>query len=118
MQRPPVALLVTLGLLLVAHTAAAQTPAKVHRIGLLHPFSPPPPSASDARAEAFRQGLHDLGYVEGQNLVMEIRYAEGSEERLRDLAAELVRLQVDVMVAPGACRESGRPSTPRARSRS
>jgi putative tryptophan/tyrosine transport system substrate-binding protein len=100
MQRPPVALLVTLGLLLVALTAAAQTPAKVLRIGLLHPFSPP--SASDARAEALRQGLHDLGYVEGQNFVMEIRYAAGSEERLRDLAAELVQLPVDVLVAPGA----------------
>jgi putative ABC transport system substrate-binding protein len=49
-----------------------------------------------------RQGLHDLGYVEGQNLVMEIRYAAGSEERLRDLAAELVQLKVDVIVAPGA----------------
>jgi len=102
MQRPPVALLVTLGLLLVALTAAAQTPAKALRIGLLHPFFSPPPSASDARAEALRQGLHDLGYVEGQHFVMEIRYAAGSEERLRDLAAELVQLQVDVMVAPGA----------------
>ena len=102
MQRPPVALLVTLGLLLVALTAAAQTPVKALRIGLLHPFSPPPPSASDARAEALRQGLHDLGYVEGQHFVMEIRYAAGSEERLRDLAAELVQLQVDVLVAPGA----------------
>jgi putative ABC transport system substrate-binding protein len=49
-----------------------------------------------------RQGLHDLGYVEGQNLVMEIRYAAGSEERLRDLAVELVQLKVDVIVAPGA----------------
>jgi len=52
--------------------------------------------------EAFRQGLRELGYVEGQNLVIEYRYAEGSEERLRDLAAELVRLQVDVIVVGGA----------------
>ena len=102
MPRPLVALLVTLGFLLVALPAAAQTPAKAPRIGLLHPFSPPPPSASDARAEALRQGLHDLGYVEGQTFVLEIRYAAGSEERLRDLAAELVQLQVDVLVAPGA----------------
>ena len=49
-----------------------------------------------------RQGLHDLGYVEGQNLIIEARYAEGSLERLRDLADELVRLKVDVIVAGGA----------------
>ena len=51
--------------------------------------------------EAFWQGLHDLGYVEGQNLVMEYRYAEGKAERLPALAAELVRLPVDVIVAGG-----------------
>jgi putative ABC transport system substrate-binding protein len=51
--------------------------------------------------EAFRQGLRELGYVEGQNLVMESRYAEGSAERLPDLAAELVQLKVDVIVAGG-----------------
>ena len=68
--------------------------------------------------EAFRQGLRDLGYVEGQNLVIEYRYAEGSAERLPDLAAELVRLQVDVHGGSGGRRRSARPSTPRARSRS
>ena len=96
--------MVTLALSLCAAPLAAhaQQPTHVYRIGLLHPFSSPPPSASDALAEALRQGLHDLGYVEGQNLVMEIRYAAGSEERLRDLAAELVQRQVDVIVAPGA----------------
>jgi putative ABC transport system substrate-binding protein len=52
--------------------------------------------------EAFRQSLRELGYVEGQNLVIEYRYAEGNEEQLRALAAELVRLQVDVIVAEGA----------------
>jgi len=92
----------TLSMLVAPLTVEAQQAGPVHRIGLLHPFSPPPPSVSDARAEALRQGLHDLGYVEGQNLVMEIRYAAGSEERLRDLAAELVQLKVDVIVAPGA----------------
>ena len=60
--------------------------------------------------EAFRQGLRDLGYVEGQNLVMESRYAEGSVERLPDLAAELVRLQVDVIVAGGAPRDPRGPA--------
>jgi putative ABC transport system substrate-binding protein len=57
---------------------------------------PPPEPGPDL--QAFRQGLHALGYVEGQNLVIEYRYAEGSQERLRDLAAELVRLQVEVIV--------------------
>jgi putative tryptophan/tyrosine transport system substrate-binding protein len=52
--------------------------------------------------EAFRQGLRELGYVEGQNLIIESRYAEGSEERLPDLAAELVRLKVEVIVAGGS----------------
>ena len=51
---------------------------------------------------AFLQALRDLGYVEGQNLVMESRYAEGSQERLRDMAAELVRLKVDVIMAVAA----------------
>jgi putative tryptophan/tyrosine transport system substrate-binding protein len=49
----------------------------------------------------FRQGLRDLGYVEGQNIVIEYRYAEGRAEQLPDLAAELVRLKVDVIVAGG-----------------
>jgi putative ABC transport system substrate-binding protein len=53
--------------------------------------------------EAFRQGLRDLGYVEGQNIVLEPRWAEGSEARLRELAAELVQLPVDVLV-PGGTR--------------
>jgi len=92
----------TLSMLVAPLTVEAQQAGPVHRIGLLHPFSPPPPSASDARAEALRQGLHDLGYVEGQNFVMELHYAAGSEERLRDLAAELVQRKVDVIVALGA----------------
>ena len=62
------------------------------------------------RMEAFRQGLRDLGYVEGQNLVIEYRYAEGSAERLPDLAAELVRLQVDVIVAGGSRRDPRGPA--------
>jgi len=52
--------------------------------------------------KAFEQGLRDLGYVEGQNLVIESRYAEGRLERLPDLATELVRLKVDVIVAGGS----------------
>ena len=95
-------ILVILGILCVLLTAEAQQATKVHRIGLLHPFFPPPPSESDSRAEAFRQGLHDLGYVEGQNLIIENRYAERRAERLLDLAAELVRLPVEVIIAEGS----------------
>jgi len=92
--------LVILGILCVSLAAEAQPSTKVYRIGWLHPgLSRPEPHPS---LEAFRQGLHEFGYVEGQNLVIEYRYAEGRDDRLTDLAAELVRLQVDVIVAGGA----------------
>jgi len=78
--------------------AQGQQPAKVYRIGLLSARS----SSSDStRTEAFRQGLRELGYVEGKNIIIEYRYAEGKFERLPDLAAELVRLNVDVILALG-----------------
>jgi putative tryptophan/tyrosine transport system substrate-binding protein len=74
--------------------AGAQQPAKVPRIGYLVPnLAATPP-------EAFRQGLRDLGYVEGRNLMIEYRDAEGKFERLPALAAELVALKVDIIVAP------------------
>jgi putative ABC transport system substrate-binding protein len=79
--------------------AEAQQPTKVPRIGYL---DGPPPSSIAARTEAFRQGLRDLGYVEGKNIVIEYRYAEGKIDRLPALAAELVRLKVDVIVTGGA----------------
>jgi putative tryptophan/tyrosine transport system substrate-binding protein len=88
-----------LAILVAPLTAEAQPLLHVHRIGLLSASAPLP--EYDALVEAFRQKLRDLGYVEGQNLVLEVRYAAGSQERLRDLAAELVRLPVAVMVAPG-----------------
>ena len=79
--------------------AHAQQPKKIARIGYLSVLS----SASDAaRLEAFRQGLRELGYVEGQNLAIEPRYAEGKLDRLPDLVGELVRLNVDVIVAGGS----------------
>jgi putative ABC transport system substrate-binding protein len=85
-----------LALLLAPLAADAQPPTKVFRIGLLYGSSPLP-----GTAEAFRQGLRDLGYVEGQHVVIEQRWAERSEERLRELATELVQLPVDVLVAQG-----------------
>jgi putative ABC transport system substrate-binding protein len=76
--------------------AQAQQPKKVPRIGSLSATSP---SINPARMDAFRQGLHDLGYVEGKDIVIEYRYAEGRLDRLPGLAAELVRSKVDVIVA-------------------
>src|SRR5712692_8307009 len=78
--------------------ADAQQPTKVPRIGFL---GAPPLSAMAARIEAFRQGLRELGYVEGKNIVIEWRSAEGKSERVPALAAELVRLKVDVIVTSG-----------------
>ena len=78
--------------------AEAQQPKKVPRLGYLVANFP---STNPARNEAFRQGLRDLGYVEGKSIVIEWRYAEGKPDRLPVLAAELVRLKVDVIVTAG-----------------
>ena len=80
-------------------SAEAQQPTKVPRIGYLTGASL---SAIAARIEAFRQGLRELGYVEGKNIVIEWRSAEGKLDRLPALAAELVRLKVDVIVTTGS----------------
>ena len=85
-------------LLTNAPAAKAQQPAKIPRIGFLIGSSP---SANAARIEAFRQGLRELGYVEGKNIIIEFRSAEGKFDRLPDLAAEVVRLKVDVIVTTG-----------------
>ena len=82
-------------LLALPFSARAQQPTKIPRIGFLNATSP---STVAARLEAFRQGLRELGYVEGKNIVVEYRWAEGKIERLPDLATELVRLKVDVIV--------------------
>src|SRR5262245_34903366 len=76
--------------------ADAQQPKKVPRIGY---FSGNSASADSPRVEAFRQGLRALGHVEGQNIAIEYRYTDGKFERLPDVAAELVGLKVDVLVA-------------------
>ena len=85
-------------LLAVAVIAEAQQPKKVPRIGYLSALSP---SANAARIEGFRQGLRELGHVEGKNIVIEWRFAEGKRERLAELAAELVRLKLDIIVTGG-----------------
>jgi putative ABC transport system substrate-binding protein len=79
-------------------SSKAQTPTKIFRIGYLAPSSL---SALVVRTDAFRHGLRDLGYVEGKNIVIEWRSADGKLDRLPALAAELVRLKVDVIVTTG-----------------
>ena len=78
--------------------AEAQQPTKVFRIGFLNVGSP---TTSPARQEVFRQGLRDLGYVEGKNIVIDWRYAEGKPDRLPAIAADLVRLKMDIIVTGG-----------------
>ena len=84
----------SLGLLAAPVVVQAQQPAKVPRIGYLESGAPGTPLV-----EAFRQGLRDLGWIEGQNIAVEVRAAEGKYDRLPELAAELVRLKVDVIFA-------------------
>ncbi len=78
--------------------AHAQQAGKVYRVGFLWDS----PGAFPDAIEAFRQGLRDLGYVEGRNIAIEYRWAEGKPERMRELAEELVRLKVDVIIAPSS----------------
>jgi putative tryptophan/tyrosine transport system substrate-binding protein len=80
----------------LAQQPGGQQTGKVWRIGYLSSLSA---TEDSTRSEAFRQGLRDLGYVEGQNAVIETRYADGRFEKLLELAAEIVRLKVDVIVA-------------------
>jgi putative tryptophan/tyrosine transport system substrate-binding protein len=86
-------------LVICGAVAEAQQPTKTSRIGYLGTAFP---SSTPARIEAFRQGLRELGYVEGKNILIEPRYTEGKLDRLPALAAELVRLKVDVIVTTGA----------------
>jgi putative ABC transport system substrate-binding protein len=99
------------GLLAAPLAAEAQPPEKVPRVGYLNPGSPSDP-LSQRRLEAFRQGLRDLGYVEGQNIAIESRWAEGQYDRYPALAADLVRSKVDVIVAQsGAATQAAQQAT-------
>ena len=84
-----------------ALSAEAQQPKKVPRIGYL---SSSDPARESARAEAIRLALRERGYIEGQNIATEYRYAEGKLDRVPEFAAELVRLKVDIIVVAGGDR--------------
>ena len=99
MNRKNLGWLLTTILLATSSSAQAQQPAaKIPRIGFQLDA---PVSATTARIEAFRQGLRELGYIEGKNIIIEWRSSEGKIERRSELAAELVRLKVDVIVSAG-----------------
>jgi putative ABC transport system substrate-binding protein len=86
------------GLLAAPLAAKAQPAGKVYRIGMLERTSP---GTNAANLEAFRRGLRELGYVEGKNLVIEYRSADGRDERYAALATELIRLNVDLILTRG-----------------
>jgi putative tryptophan/tyrosine transport system substrate-binding protein len=98
MTKKILGLLLAIFVLATAPCAQAQQATRIPVIGRLGASSP---SAEAARAEALRQGLHELGYIEGKNIVIEWRHAEGKLDRVPALAAELVRLKVDIIVTAG-----------------
>src|SRR5262245_47057607 len=109
MRRIGLAIVLALSLALPPFDAEAQPAGKVYRIGFLLGGYP---GDSGGVAEAFRDGLRDLGYIEGRNIAIEYRFAEGRLERYPDLASELVRLQVDVLLAPStAAAQAARKAT-------
>jgi putative tryptophan/tyrosine transport system substrate-binding protein len=89
--------ILALGAILIPALSKAQQAAKIPRVGFLNPLD-----RSAPHFEAFRQGLADLGYVEGRNIAIEPRFAEGQYERFPALLAELVRLKVDIIAVTGA----------------
>src|SRR5262245_14774800 len=98
MEKKVTILILCAMLFALCHPVEAQQPKKVPRIGYLTAASA---SAMVPRANAFRQGLRELGYVEGKNIVIEYQYADGKLDRLPALAAKLVRLNVDIIVSGG-----------------
>src|SRR5206468_4073337 len=98
MNRNFVACLLGAFLFALCLPAEAQQPKKVPRIGYLSSVDP---ARESARSEAIRLALRDLDYIEGQNIATEYRYSEGKSDRYPELAAELVRLKVDIILAAG-----------------
>src|SRR5262245_38862720 len=101
MNHKVILFLIAASALICSNLAAAQQPTKVPRIGYL--------SAADAvtestRAEGIRLALRERGYIEGQNIAFEYRYAAGKRDRFPELAADLVRLKVDIIVVGGGNR--------------
>ena len=96
MRRIGLAVVLAVRLVLDPIAGEAQPAVKVPRIGFLGGRTP---SDMSPFLDTFRQGLRELGWIEGQNIVIDYRYAEGTFDRLPDLAAELVRLNVDIIVA-------------------
>src|SRR4030095_16640927 len=86
------------GVLPATLAAEAQQPGRVHRLGILSPGAVPDPSVATS-PNLVPMALRELGYIDGQNLVIDRRFAEGKTDRLRALASELVALRVDVIVA-------------------
>jgi putative tryptophan/tyrosine transport system substrate-binding protein len=99
MRKTVIGFALTALLLALSYSVSAQQPTKVPRIGYLTADSRS--AQADVRADAFREGLRELGYVEGKNIVIEWRQAEGKLDRLPALAAELVRLKVDIIFTGG-----------------
>jgi len=86
-------------ILTTIHLAEAQQPKKIPRIGVLFRGGP-----GGSTLEAFRQGLHDLNYIEGKNIIIEYRFAKGNSERIPDLAADLIHKKVDLIITSGTAQ--------------
>ena len=100
-------LFVIIAVMVVGAVADAQQPKKVTLIGYLSSNSA---ATESARSEAIRLALRELGYIEGQNIAFEYRYADGKQDRNPELAAELVRLKVDILLVGGGTVRSVRPA--------
>lgn len=106
-QRQPLPIMLALSAIVFAlsFSVEAQQPKKVARIGYLSSFD----LFRDAtRLESLRRALRELGYIEGSNIAYEYRYGDGQRARYVELAAELVRLQVDIIIAAGGTVEAAR----------